>query len=229
MVISTIIRGVADDVLGALVPGLSGTLGAIADATWDKVRRERIQRGNERLLEELRKGEVRLGDHSMPEAVAIVERFQRAALEGTALLNLRLMAKVIAGQAHLGVLRADEFLYQANLLGSLRREEVILVAMLLRKKREHDSKPRDAGESRSGADWNAAAAELVPGTFRTTEEMRATGLAATRTGLVMDDNSIDGIGRFTASPLLEQLASLIDIEDALAREPSGSKTHDSRQ
>jgi len=40
------------------------------------------------------------------------------------------MAKVIAGQAHRGNLLADEFLYHADMLASLRREGVLVLGTL---------------------------------------------------------------------------------------------------
>jgi hypothetical protein len=42
------------------------------------------------------------------------------------------MAKMIAGQAHRGNLLNDEFLYYADMLASLRREEVLVLGRLYR-------------------------------------------------------------------------------------------------
>src|SRR6516165_3622152 len=117
-------------------------------------------------------------DAEVEEAAAIFYRYMRAAQEGGARLNLRLMAKIIAGQADRGNLVADEFLYYADMLASLRREEVLALGTLYRHWKS-DPRVDVAGVALSGAQ-----AELIPKVFRDNEEFLAALGAAARTGLI---------------------------------------------
>jgi len=136
------------------------------------------------------------------EAAAILYRFERAAIEGAATLNLRLMASVIAGQARVGNLVADEFLYYADILASLRREEIILIATM------HTIRVQAPSKMTSDAKTDELVKALVPSLFPSAEMVRATAMACMRTGLVMDYNTIDDMGNYTTSPLMDRLEKL---------------------
>jgi hypothetical protein len=174
--------------------------------------KKRSDSAREILLEELSLGQKTIHDTGqLDELVAITYRYFRAAQEGTARLNLRLLAKVIAGQAHLGNLIADEFLYYAELLASLRREELILIATFQRVSRR-------LNETEAHKIWEPAAEELVPKVFPDEGLMRAAATACTRTGLLMTEASMDDIGFFSPSPLLDKLLRLASLDDAIRQE-----------
>jgi hypothetical protein len=163
------------------------------------------------LLDEIRSGTKTLGDAEVEEAAAIFYRYMRAAQEGGARLNLRLMAKVIAGQAHRGNLLADEFLYYADMLASLRREEILALGTLYRHWKS------DARVDAAGAALSGAKAELIPKVFRDNEEFLATLGAAARTGLVTYISGFDRV--YMVSPLMDRLYALAPFEEALKAEP----------
>ena len=178
--------------------------------------RRRLQAAGELLLVELRRGDRTLAEVEEDELAAVVYRYSQAAQEGAARLNLRLMAAVIAGQAFRGNLVADEFLYYADVLASLRREEIILVAALWR----HANSPevvalQEAERARTAE--SAARCELVPLLFATDAEFVATEGALMRTGLI---TAVSGFGAllFATTPLLARLQALAPFEMALAEE-----------
>ena len=176
--------------------------------------RRRQAQARDILLEELQTGDKQLTDvGQVDEAAAIIYRYARAAQEGAARLNLRLMAKVISGQAQLGNLVADEFLYYADMLASLRREEVILIASLHRHRVFHDDGTVDAGQT-----WRKSCTELIPRVFKDEEELRAFAQGAARTGLLLAGATWDGLSDFATSSLMERLERLAPFEDALRRE-----------
>lgn len=74
------------------------------------------------------------------EFVAILYRYLSKAQEGAACLNLRLMARVVREQLEGPGLYASEFLRYSELLASLTREEVILLATRCRLKVQFDAK-----------------------------------------------------------------------------------------
>lgn len=165
------------------------------------------------LLREIRQGKLPL----LPpdEIVSSIIRYQRAADEGAARLNLRLMAKVLAGQAFLGNLKANEFLYHADILASLRREEITLLATMQRIKRDHERR----GEPLEGHEqWPIVVSNLVPIVFADEAAVRAATIACLRTGLLADENTMDNMGCYTTSTLMDELERLAPFEEALSED-----------
>lgn len=178
-----------------------------------KVMKSRLELARETLIEELRQGTAFVGQAaSIDEWVAILLRYYRAAQEGTARLNLRLMAKVISGQAQAKSLIADEFLAWADVLASLRREEVVFVAAL------HAAKAESANSEDLKSLWLLVSHRLIPGFFADEDQMRSVGYSAMRTGLVIIPPDFFGLGYFTTSPQMAQLENLASFQDALREE-----------
>jgi len=175
-----------------------------------RVKRRRLERARDILLQQIRQGNADLSDvGSDEEVVAVLYRYTRAAQEGAARLNLRLMAKVIAGQVAVGPLYADEFLRWASVLEGLSREEVMRLAATYRQQDAHPDDP--------GARKRATKAELVPSVFSTEEEFYAAGGALTRTGLL---SATPGWGEmvFKGTPQLERLVRLASLDAAIQEE-----------
>ena len=160
------------------------------------------------LLDELRKGEKTLHQiEEVDELAAMVYRYSRAAQEGAARLNIRLMAKVIAGQFQAGALVADEFLAYADMLGSLRRDEVILIAVLY-------SFEKEGGKGFSPAwVWDKAKELLIPKLFEDNGLMIAAGYATARTGLVIPTAEWS-----KTSELMHRVEALASFQQALREE-----------
>lgn len=97
--LSTLLSAVVGDAFGVrgwLMGNLAGASFAVAV---QQVQRRRAERARDILLDEMSRGEKTLSIPEVEEAAAVLLRYGRAAQEGAACLNLRLMAKVIAGQA----------------------------------------------------------------------------------------------------------------------------------
>jgi hypothetical protein len=173
-----------------------------------------MERAREILIDELSQGRTTIDDIAeADELAAILYRYGRAAQEGAARLNLRLMAKVIAGQKESRTLTANEFLYHAEILASLRREEIVLLSTLYR----HWKAIPDEESKRTDAAQKDALNELVPGMFNSRDEFMATAGAITRTGLVIGTSVFSGTAD-RPSPLFDKLYTLAPFEGALARE-----------
>ncbi len=171
---------------------------------------KRIKKGRAILIEEIRRGEKDVWDAcEIDEAIAVIYRYMRAAQEGTARVNLRLLARIIAGQKAAGALKADEFLYYADIIASLRREELILLGTL----QKHDvrNKP-NFRDLVSGAE--KVVDELIPSVFPSKEEFAATSEALTRTGLVIKTvfNTYDCEAPVYLTPLFEEISRLATFE-----------------
>jgi hypothetical protein len=200
-----LVGAIVSDLIGAFVPGAG-----LAGLTVKALLRKRLEDARDILLGEIRRGEKTLFDPSVEDVVAILYRYARAAQEGAARTNLKMMARVIAGQAACGNLVADEFLYYADILDSLRREEIILIAVFYKHwKLETYAKTETPGASA----LKHCKDELVPNLFRSDTDMKAAINAILRTGLLVVES---GFGMLVYSPsrLLEQLHQMALFEAA---------------
>lgn len=181
--------------------------------------RRRAVHARDILLDVLRRGERTLSAPEVDETVAVLLRYGRAAQEGTARLNLRLMAKVIAGQVQQKVLYADEFLRHADIIASLRREEVILLGALQR----HWAAPAVQAMANDHDRMNEAKrlmlAELTPVPFIDIVELAATEDAIVRTGFLAGTEVFGGT-IYKSTRTFQRVCALISLEAALEAEPA---------
>lgn len=217
--------GIFGDLWSLAIPVGGNAVSAAAGAALDQLLRKRLEAARAIQLDELRRGEIALHELDAEEAAAIFYRYLRAAQEGAARINLRLMAKVIAGQARLGDLRADLFLGYAEMLAGLRREEIILISALYKEVLEHapdSTKPGDATAKMSktlGAIQEDLKQRLIDqGVFTSSSAYMATAFGLLRTGLLIADVPIGGF-IFRISPLCHRLILLASFEQALSDEP----------
>ncbi|MFG1188619.1 hypothetical protein [Xanthobacter flavus] len=189
-----------------------------AEGAIKRVLRKRADAAREIALQEIAAGRehVILDIPAQDEAVAILWRYLRAAEEGTARLNLRLMASILAGHNEAPFIHASEFLRWADLVTSLSEIEIVFLATLHREcLRQHEH---------SEAADEAARRCLIPRFFADEEAYTIAGLALVRTGLIVQI-SIVGMsgagllgGQFKTAPAMMQLGRIADLEGVLARE-----------
>ena len=208
--------GDAFGVGGWLMGNLAGAGFAFAV---QQVQHRRAERARDILLDELSRGEKTLSVPDVAEAAAVLLRYGRAAQEGAARLNLRLMAKIIAGQAERHCLYADEFLRYADLLAGLRREEVILLGAVHRHWHTPEVQSLEDG-LRQQAVSNRTRSELIPIPFREDDDFYAAAEAVTRTALLRTADAIDEHMLFQPTRLLDQLYGMAPFEAALRDEPT---------
>jgi len=172
------------------------------------------------LLDELKNTARAPEAAEVEESVAILYRYARAAQEGAARLNLRLLAAVYAGQVHTRTIVADDFLYYADMLASLRRDEVVLLGTLLRMSSTSDGAGGMVDPQRLQA---LAIGALVPDLFESASDYLAAAAALQRTGLIGAIAMGGEIGSgsvlsYGPTSRLTKLLALIDIEGVIARE-----------
>lgn len=116
------VAGVAD------VLSCFGIPTAIASQLYQDILEKRNAEALEILRSEIRQGNFEnINQH---DAISIIARFQRDAMEGVARNNLRLMAKVINGMAEKKELTAPSFLKYANVLASLTEDEITVLGIM---------------------------------------------------------------------------------------------------
>lgn len=192
------------EVLG--VPGAS----AGKDALLAYLRR-RADQAREILFEEIADGSAKPTDVYNDDAVAIIAKYLRATEQGAARLNLRLLAKCIAGQVQRGRLVADEFLDHSEALAVLSHDEIVLIAAMYRVAQ------REATDRRWGVFLNEMKKTWPE------DKIRSVAGRATRSGLVVAQGAFGGL-IYLPSPMLFDLCRTVDFDDALRREQSNNKS-----
>ena len=208
-----IIEEIAGDLLGMAGLPLAGTTAAVGASAWSKLLEKRIDRARRILQEEIARGTKSLSDVPDEELASVAFRYLRAATEGTARLNLRLMAATASGQANGAGLYADEFLRWADLIANLRREEVIVLATLYREWNAF----KGGGVNRLDA-WPVAQDTLSREAGMDKKASNAIGTACLRTGLVQIATGLsDGGHRLYPTSRLHTFMVLADVEGVLLR------------
>jgi hypothetical protein len=199
----------------ALVPGGS-TAGFFVTTALSNIMAKRAAVARDILLEEVRLGDVPLSAPQIEEGVAVLYRYLRAAQEGAARVNLRLLAQAIAGKASRGDLDASEFLHDANMIGSLRFAEIQLLAKLHQAwSSEWILENEESARPIAAMEW--VKCELVPSVFETYGDLIATAGSVVRTGLLSVAPGLDGMTYFTTL-YLERLMEDSPFDEAIAKE-----------
>ncbi|MEX3941584.1 hypothetical protein AB4Y44_18910 [Paraburkholderia sp. BR10937] len=137
-------------------------------------------------------------------------------------MNLRLLAAIYAGQVRDKAIVADEFLYYADLLASLRHDEIVLLGTLLRNSTAYNGDTIYGNEP-----MHRTRSELVPDVFAVPEDYNAALGALLRTGLVSTQAIGGSIGGgpsmvYHATSLLRRLNALAEIEGVMSREQAST-------
>lgn len=125
------------------IPGTSTIKGV-----WDQIVDRKVQIARDILIEEIEEGNF--SNAPQDELVSIIHRYIQASINGTAKLNLRLLAQLIKGitqnnEKLLPSLYASEFNRYSNILADLSYEELQILATLNKFKIQNEKE-----ESRSG-------------------------------------------------------------------------------
>lgn len=194
-------------VVSDMLPLFSNT----ANATLQAIINKKAEEARDILFEEIKSGNFDNIDKD--EFVFINYRYLRAAIEGTARLNLRLLAKVIKNQVINSCLKADEFLYYADLISSLRREEIILLGTYYK---NWMNLKGDNGQVKKSAENTQE--NLIPRIFTNKKDFKATLFSLSRTGFIFQTDNLFDIGFFHLSTLGEKICEMAEFEKAIEEE-----------
>jgi hypothetical protein len=201
--------------VGDVFSALSLPFGGMAGEALKTLMQRRIDEAREIMIAEISRGDIRFSEADAEESVAITYRYLRAAQEGTSRSNLRLLAQVLSGQARLGLIKADEFLYYSDILTPMRRDEILLTGSILRYWHaaiEHEDDPVE----RMRTATTRSMAALIPGVFEDHGEFRAVADGMRRTGFFNIQATAGGGDLLGPSPVLVRLARLVDFDAARA-------------
>lgn len=151
------------------------------------------------------------------DGIAVIHGYMRAAWDGRARVNLRLLAKAITGQLQLGTLIAEEFYLYAESLAGLSRDEIILISTLFRHHTKIPNVPEEEmGDREQQSPWLAAMADMEAKGWSKDKTSAVAGRCM-RSGFVIAQSAWGGLA-YKASPMLLDLCKTVDFDDALRRE-----------
>jgi hypothetical protein len=205
------------DIAAAIGFAGANLTGTVLGEALSRLMRARAESARSILLSDISKGLRSPKDPGeIDEFVAIIYRYMRAAQEGTAHLNLMLMARVVRSQIEREGLYASEFLRYADLIASLSREEVILLGSRARIRREYDLSKQHATWSDTKHVNGLVEKALIPSVFATQLEMQAALAAIQRTGLIWPAAMEPAGGPiWQDTPLLDRIVALAEFESVL--------------
>ncbi len=196
---------------------LFGVPTSTAATVFQEFMRRRGDEARNILFEEISSGQIEtLEAASEDDAVAIIYRYFLAARDGIARRNLRLLAKVIVGQAQRDRLYADNFARYADILARLSRDEILVLGRYYALALEEEAATPDQELARSNA-WKRMVAELIPEQFADKRHIENVCTQAMGHGLIIALSVYGGLA-YSLSPLMDELADLVDFEDVLGAE-----------
>lgn len=178
----------------------------------------RIEIARDTLLDEVRRGKVdMLVAASQDDAIGVIYRYCLAPRDNAARLNLRLLAKVIVGQAKRDRLYAAEFNRYANTLATMTRDEVVVIAALHRHTKVYEMEI-ESGDENAPAPFMLLSEKMVPDQFPTEAHLESVCAGAMRTGMLLMGRKYKTAGTYLTSPLVDEILELASFEDALQDE-----------
>ena len=195
---------IVGDVLSTLqVPG-GGFLGKLGDKYLERKQKEAA----EILIEEVSKGSpepINFTDREIDPLIEIMYRFSKAAADGAARENLRLLAQVIAGLKKNKALEPDKFRKWANILEQLTHDELMLVGKAIAIRRKIIA----AGPKAPNDFFQRLTQELQASGYKS--EIEALCASVSRTGLLTPMSAFSSVV-YMPTPWLDELGQLADVE-----------------
>jgi hypothetical protein len=185
----------------------------LAVGQWIK---QREQEGFQIMLEEFRSGETHPCTVDPVSFAGMVYRYNRFTCEGVARVNLRIIARLIAGISSSEDLIVDEFTHYSNTIAALRREELVFLVRL------HLAEIATTNEDNSTmAAWEKFGNDSTERPFSAVDSVQSLALSITRTGFIVGIGAYDGVwGKsYNLSRLGKRIIQLAAFEAALEKEP----------
>lgn len=206
------LRAVAADVLGAYeVPG-----GVTAAEGRRRGWQVRLEAARDIVLEELDAKQVLVLEAcSEQNRLSVLYTYMRAARDGCARVNLRLMAKAIAGLLRRRELSGPVYNGYVRMLQNLSRRQILVIGALHRQRKKAEA---DLETPTDAIVWSALIGELIPAYFRAERQIRSICEAALGSGLVDEPSDPHCAGLYTTTHVMDDLASVVDFDDAIRLE-----------
>lgn len=193
------------EVISMFTPG-----GGLLAKAVDQHLARKTQEAVEIAIEELAKGNVDFDEADAEPFVAILLRYSKAASEGAARRNLRVLMQVVVGLKRNKALSGDAFRRWAGILEHMTRDELMLVgqAIILQRKKQEGVHSIDDNF------WQLLQEAMQAGRY-SAGELPALAASVSRYGIIVPVSAYGGIA-YRPSPWLEELAKLVSSSTLVA-------------
>jgi hypothetical protein len=213
--------GITADILSAADFGATNFIVNIGNNLLTKMFNDRAEQARKIALDEMsRCKRSDLEVTSADQFVAIVYRYQRAAIEGSSYLNLSILAKIMRGQTTEGSVYASEFSEFAEVVSSLKVKEIVYLGTLIRMYKDKVLVKKEGSDEYCQLDQSVSISmfnELVNTVhFPDKRDFISCEASLQRTALIYPSKQIvGGSDIFAPTAELERLARLVEFEEVL--------------
>ena len=213
--------GAASDILAAVDFGATGFIVGTGNELLSKLFNDRAEKARAIAIQEIKKcGRSKFDLPDADQFIAIVYRYARAALEGTAELNLKILAKIMKGQAIEGAIYATEFNEFADIVSSLKTREVVYLGTMLRLYSKGNLVQKEDSNDSYDIEQSVMIRMIkqLQGTehFPEKRDLKACEAGLQRTSLIYPVSQlISGGTIYAPSSDLERLAQLVEFNELL--------------
>ncbi len=204
----------ASNLIVATLSYCSPTLGlysAFVKETLERVLKNRTQKATDILLSELKYVDNYKKIKEDPDSfIAHAARYHQAAIIGAAHTNLRILARLVIYGGESKAIVADDFLYLAQTIESLRHDELVVLASFIRARKKRD---QNRAIDADGDLWPEIKQELRE--IYHEKELKGLASALSRTGFIHTETGFGGGGR-NVTPILMRLEQTIQFSEAIA-------------
>lgn len=217
--VSNLANTITEDILS-----LFGIPASSIRELWTSHCEKKLAESRDILFDEIKQGNF--NNIADDDKISLMHRYTLAAMNGTARLNLRLLAKAINsitnGKQLPSPIYANEFNRYAQILETLSDEEIHLLAQLYKMREDDLEYIRLHNEPPKGisADYFT---KLIAGYEYSqpekAKEIKAMAGALLRTGLIyQEDIGYGGSYAYALTPFFDKIIKLVDFQDALDKE-----------
>lgn len=197
---------------------------------WNTHRERKLAESRDILFDEIT--QENFNNIADDDKISLIHRYTLAAMNGTARLNLRLLAKAINsianGKQLSSPVYANEFNRYAQILETLSDEEIHLLANMYQYRK--DATPPSITNSPQGIKYHDDFIQNFANHYKyqykkSDGEYKSLCCALLRTGFIcLEDVGFGGTNFYTLTPFFDKIIELVDFQDALDKEKERKKT-----
>lgn len=217
--VSNLANTITEDILS-----LFGIPASSIRELWTSHCEKKLAESRDILFDEIKQGNF--NNIANDDKISLMHRYTLAAMNGTARLNLRLLAKAINsitnGKQLSSPIYANEFNRYAQILETLSDEEIHLLAQLYKMREDDLEYIRLHNEPPKGINADYFTKLIAGYEYSQPEkakEIKAMAGALLRTGLIyQEDIGYGGSYAYALTPFFDKIIKLVDFQDALDKE-----------
>lgn len=216
--ITNALSSIVSDTISIIAPGLpTSSLCSAIQMTTHHLLNKRTNEAFEILLEETRTGvfPLRTPD-DISSVLGMMLRYQRAAIEGSAKINLRIIASIFKGILENDFIYPDKFQSMANRIADLTIEELRIIALVYKYRNAVQEEIERVGTSYS-QDCDRVGKDVFGEEYDQPKKILAYCASASRTGFIIQQYD-QNLFPYTSTHIMDELVNLSEFQNIMQGE-----------